>query len=410
MAKYPGAVQRPLAKTMTQSKMSRYDAVVLHTMVGNLSSTDSMFHSGGYSGTESHFGVGGIWGGDADKDYDGEVFQWVDTDYRADANLEGNPRIISIETADNAPRLAKDIKPWTNRQIEAIVGIVAWACRTHDIPAVLMTDSKPGSRGIGYHRLGCTHSDGAGSHPGFRVSGGEVWSNAVGKECPGTARIEQIKTIIVPRVQAALRGETVPDPYTAQQLWGQPIEMTAADAKIYNADLAEGEKPKKAGDTLGLGNYLRYPPSARRLLRDVDGLSTDLTATAKSLTTGLANVTTAIGALAARFSAVEARLSALETIQTTLAATTVATEAKVTTLGTDVASFREAVGADFISAQNELEDGVADIIANIRALEHDDEPGPVDPPPANPLFNPSAGTWPVAGTDPTTETGDPRSV
>lgn len=192
--------------------MARHDIVCLHTMVGYLTSTDAMFRRGGWSGTESHFGVGGKWGGDVAKDYDGEVFQWQDTGWRADANLDGNPRIISIETADNAPNLVRDIQPWTPKQLDAIVKIIVWACKTHDIPAVLIPDSKPGRRGIGYHRQGCEHSSGVGKVPGFLVAGGERWSSSLGKECPGPQRIAQIKAIIIPRVQAALKPKPKPKP------------------------------------------------------------------------------------------------------------------------------------------------------------------------------------------------------
>ena len=56
----------------------------------------------GYQGTESHFGVGGRWGGDAKAGLDGTVWQWQDLLYTADANLDGAWDVISIETADNA--------------------------------------------------------------------------------------------------------------------------------------------------------------------------------------------------------------------------------------------------------------------------------------------------------------------
>lgn len=195
MARYPGAVWRPLGE-QTEPRITHPDIVCLHTMVGYLSSTDAMFKVNGYTGTESHFGVGGIWGkGDVAQQLDGVVYQWQDTRFQADANGMGNDRLISIETADNAPKLPRDIAPWTPRQVDALVDLVAWCCREHDIPAVLIPDSRPGRRGIGYHRLGCDP---------WRVAGGELWSDAYGKECPGSARIDQIKTIIVPRVAAAL--------------------------------------------------------------------------------------------------------------------------------------------------------------------------------------------------------------
>jgi hypothetical protein len=164
-------------------------------MVGYLKSTDTMFKKNGYGGTESHFGVGGIWGSDLPANLDGVVYQWQDLDYRADANLEGNHRLISIETADNAPQFAKDILPWTPKQVDAIIRLVTELCRKYDIPPVLIPDSKSTRRGIGYHAQGI---------PPNLVSGGERWSKANGKECPAARRILQIKQVIIPGVQAAL--------------------------------------------------------------------------------------------------------------------------------------------------------------------------------------------------------------
>jgi hypothetical protein len=202
--KFDGATYRPLAAKQTQPQMQSHDIVCLHTMVGNLSSTDAMFHENGWGGTESHFGVGGKWGPDAGKGWDGKIFQWQDTAFTADANLNGNHHVISIETADNAPKTAEQILPWTAAQLDSIVAIVAWACETYDIPATLVPDSKPGRRGIAYHRQGILHSDGLGSHPGWLVAGGEHWSTSTGKGCPGPTRIAQLQSVVIPRVQMKL--------------------------------------------------------------------------------------------------------------------------------------------------------------------------------------------------------------
>jgi N-acetylmuramoyl-L-alanine amidase-like protein len=232
MARYPDASWRPLAGGH-QAVMPKHDVVCLHTMVGYLTTTDAMFKRNGWTGTESHFGVGGKWGGDADKGYDGKVFQWGDTAYKADANLDGWDRVISIETADNAPGLVKNIQPWTPKQLDAIVKLVAWLCRKHDIPPVLIPDSKPSRRGIGYHQLGCEHSRGVGAVPGFLVKGGERWSKSEGKECPGPQRIAQVKTIIVPRVKALLAPKpTTPKPKP-------PVKETPAVAAITIKDVLD---------------------------------------------------------------------------------------------------------------------------------------------------------------------------
>ncbi len=67
MLTYPAAVHKPLGP-QTEPRMTGHDIVCLHTMAGYLSSTDRYFRAAngaGYIGTESHFGVGGRWGGDA---------------------------------------------------------------------------------------------------------------------------------------------------------------------------------------------------------------------------------------------------------------------------------------------------------------------------------------------------------
>lgn len=181
--RYPHAQWRPLG-LQTQPRMRAWDIICLHTMVGSLYGTDVYFKSGGYGGTESHFGVG----------HDGETFQWQDLDYSADANYRGSNHIISIETADLGPGFPKwntndgrAVPAWTDAQIDRLADLVAWSCHTFNIPPILIPDSKPGRRGIGYHRQGV---------PGYVVPGGELWSTARGKVCPGDRRIAQIPLVI----------------------------------------------------------------------------------------------------------------------------------------------------------------------------------------------------------------------
>jgi hypothetical protein len=179
MGRYLGAVQRPLGKST--SIMAAPDLVCLHTMVGYLHSTDAYFRT---VSVFSHFGIGGKWGSDISRGLDGVVYQWGDTNRRAAANLDGNDHIISVETADNA---ARPIQPWTDKQCDAIVDLLVWVNRAHDIPLELVPDSKRGRRGVCYHRQGCDP---------YRVAGGELWSSASGKDCPTQARIDQIPGLI----------------------------------------------------------------------------------------------------------------------------------------------------------------------------------------------------------------------
>lgn len=185
MARYSGASWRPLANNWSaQPRLTTHDLIILHTMVGSLTSTDGYFRNNGYGGPESHFGVG----------HDGTVYQWQDSVYRAEANGAANARAISIETADLGPGFPRwdtnsgnAVPAWTDEQCDAIARIIAWACSTHDIPCVLIPDSKPSRRGVGYHRQGV---------PGYAVPGGELWSSARGKVCPGPRRIAQIPGVV----------------------------------------------------------------------------------------------------------------------------------------------------------------------------------------------------------------------
>lgn len=204
------ATYKPLGK-QTEAAMTAHDIVCVHTMVGYLKSTGEMFGKNGYGGTESHFGVGGIWGVDKAAQLDGDIWQWQDLRYQADANLEGNHRVISIETADNAPSNADDIVLWTPNQVVSLVRLIrqlcskefhkncpsSWKCHQVGIPMTLIPDTKPGRRGLAYHRQGVKHSSGYGVGD-YLVKGGEQWSTATGKQCPGKNRINQFKTVVIP--------------------------------------------------------------------------------------------------------------------------------------------------------------------------------------------------------------------
>lgn len=265
---YPEAKYRPLAQTQGQSRMAKHDIVCLHTMVGYLTSTDAMFKKNGWGGTESHFGIGGKWGGDKAAGLDGKVYQWQDTEFRADANLNGNSRIISIETADNAPKLPSNIEPWTPAQLDALVKLIAWACKKYDIPAVLIPDSKPGRRGIGYHRQGCQHSSGIGKVPGFLVVGGEKWSTSIGKECPGTQRIAQIPEIIsrVKDLMVGKSSETKPPVKENEMEPTTKLKLSQAQADAMNLNVSDPAKKYKKDQEISIAHFLLWGgPGLERL-------------------------------------------------------------------------------------------------------------------------------------------------
>lgn len=190
------AKKRPLGP-QTQARLRKHHKIILHTMVGSLWGTDSYFRQGGYSGTESHFGVG----------YDGEILQWQDDDYTADANLQGNDDCISIETADrgtgfpNWNTSGDNVPPWTAAQREAIAKIIARVAKRHGIPIVLISNTYDSTKGIGYHRQGVDP---------YRKHG-EKYSNSFGKVCPGNKRIAQIPGIITRAKQIAGGNVTPPE-------------------------------------------------------------------------------------------------------------------------------------------------------------------------------------------------------
>ncbi|PCC44751.1 hypothetical protein CIK65_00890 [Brevibacterium aurantiacum] len=155
-------------------------------MVGSLAGTDGMFRKDGTVGTESHFGVG----------EHGEIYQWVDTAYTADANYLGSGHVISIETADYGGSFGRwntggdNVPYWNTKQIVSIVKIIVWACKTHNIPIKQMNSVR--DRGIGYHAMGVPNYGLPNSLKGTRYQ----WSKYPGKVCPGRKRISQVPSII----------------------------------------------------------------------------------------------------------------------------------------------------------------------------------------------------------------------
>ena len=196
MAMMPGATNRLLANQARQGLMKSYQGISLHTMVGSLAGTDSMFQKDGTVGTESHFGVG----------EHGEIYQWVDTKYTADANYLGSGHVISIETADYGGSFGRwntsgdNVPYWNAAQIVAIVKIIVWAAKTHDIPIRKMKTVQ--DRGVGYHAMGVPGNELPNSLRGTRYQ----WSKFPGKVCPGKKRISQI-----PEIVRLAQGGTVPD-------------------------------------------------------------------------------------------------------------------------------------------------------------------------------------------------------
>jgi hypothetical protein len=283
-----GSVWNPLGR-QTEDRMRAHNIWCVHTMAGSFAGTDAMFHQGGYDGTESHQGVRA----------DGYAEQWQDLAYTADANLDGNPEVISTETEDYGGVFGhwdladpSQIPAWTAAQCATLIATGVqlclpgtdprsahrdcphdWACYRTGIPAVLIPDTKPGRRGIGYHAQGV---------PGVGlVAGGVQWSKSRGKQCPGARRIAQLKTVVIPGIQAALSNTPQGD--------DMPTVQEIVDA-VLAAPVQVGNDRWSLGDAVG-----RAASTARRIELQVkasDNPDEIAAAVAKALPQGVAEPTT----------------------------------------------------------------------------------------------------------------------
>lgn len=194
MPRYPEATWRPVDRYQSGSlkvSMERPTRLVLHTAVSN--DTPSMHHFFNVEGRATpHFYVG----------RGGEVEQYIETGFRSTANLDGNPTCITVETWDGFGTgwTGSDVPPWTDAQVEALAALAVWCHDSHDIPLAQLPSSRPGTRGVGWHRQGCDGNFPAGPLGG-RPPDGERWSESFGKVCPGDNRIRQVERIIARAIE-----------------------------------------------------------------------------------------------------------------------------------------------------------------------------------------------------------------
>jgi hypothetical protein len=242
------------------TSMARFDIVCVHTIVGYAPA-----HA-------AHFSTRA----------DGWIGQSRDTSFRSAANLNGNHRIIAIENEDHGGAYGgwntgdgRAVPGFTAAQMESIAHILVFCHRAHGIPLVPCPDSRPGSRGIAYHRQGCDGNFAGYAYPG-RVSGGELWSSAGGKVCPGDRRISQLLNIIIPRARVIAGLDAPPkEPeveLTDEVVWGDGHRVKVKDifAEVYIA--ARGLRGASAFD--GQPDIVQLPPLVG-IRSAVDGLSDD---------------------------------------------------------------------------------------------------------------------------------------
>lgn len=205
MSRYPAATWRPVTRYQSGSLHVAMTPrrLIFHTAVSN--ATPSMHSFFNVSGRATpHFYVG----------RDGEVEQYIDTDFRGSANLDGNWNCIGVETWDGFGAGWSGSNPgphFTDKQKEALARLAVWCAKEHRIPLRALRTSRRLASGIGWHRLGID-----GNFPDDwplygRKPFGEHWSSSAGKICPTDNRIHDSLEIIR-RARRIVTGGPAPDP------------------------------------------------------------------------------------------------------------------------------------------------------------------------------------------------------
>ncbi len=140
---------------------------VLHVDAGGAATLFHFFRDRS-GGIESHFHI----------KWNGDIEQYRDTGFQADANLKANDFAVSIETQGFGNGR------WTKAQLESIKKLLLWLKATHGIP--LVRCSGPFGAGVGYHTMWGSPSD---------------WT-PVAKSCPGPNRILQFDELLVPWMES----------------------------------------------------------------------------------------------------------------------------------------------------------------------------------------------------------------
>lgn len=172
------AVHKPLSRNFTRSPRRRTDGIILHVAASEAASLHGWF-SNPKASASSHLYVR----------YDGTVEQYIDLDHISWASARGDNRCISVETQGQASG------KWTKEQVHALARIIRETSAHYKYPLRMMGSSAASERGVGWHVLGVPASRSQ-KKAGVSQTGGELWSSAPGKVCPGPERVPQIREIV----------------------------------------------------------------------------------------------------------------------------------------------------------------------------------------------------------------------
>lgn len=178
----PFAVVRYIA-SHGKRPANRPRLVILHTNAGSRSSSGEATWrwieaelAAGRTPTQPHHQV----------DLDGTVWQYLDYNEKGVGSVSAEGSCITVETQDygsNAGPIGMQL--WSQRQVEALAQVCANAHRVFGVP--LVEASAPDGAGIGWHSMWGINTAASKPNP---------WTIAVGKTCPGSARIGQVGQII----------------------------------------------------------------------------------------------------------------------------------------------------------------------------------------------------------------------
>jgi len=166
MALCPFAVHELLPENSLQNRINP-TTVICHRAVSSAEDLYGYWNSPGIV-LESHFYIS----------ESGTIYQYMDTEVRADANVQANAFAVSIETWDggNTP----DSWGWNDPQVYALKRLIQWICDVH---------------GISKTPAQTWNGGGIGGHNWFPTE----WADGP-RGCPGTERNNQLRNDIIPAV------------------------------------------------------------------------------------------------------------------------------------------------------------------------------------------------------------------
>lgn len=249
MTRYPGALWRPISRNKGGRRASTR-GVILHVAASEAASLQGWFNNP-QAGASSHLYVR----------RDGTVEQYVDARDVAWASGKANPTTIGVETQGMGSG------EWTPAQVEALAQIVAWAHREFGVPLRVMTSSKASERGVGYHLLGVPKTT-AQKILGRSQTGGELWSKAVGKICPGPDRVKQVPGIVERARQ--LVGGAPPKPSAPGKSKPAPAPAPSSEPRTYAKLVVDGVRGVRTVTAWQV--LLKYVAQPRRYSGRVDGV------------------------------------------------------------------------------------------------------------------------------------------